>query len=285
MLSLKKDIPSGILVRLTFDEVCADITAEEMNTAMDRVEVLRSLIDLSREIGKPEEGLVILGEGNTSAGVDDRTFYVKASGTELRTADENTFVLVEREPLMDLLNRGEATDSEVDSALRAAVVGETTAKPSVETLMHAYFQSIPGVRYVVHTHPVAVNSILCSKNAFEILRGRIFPDEIVCCGLEHVFVPYVDPGLKLAVEIRRRCDEHMETYGAPPRSILMKNHGLIVLSSSVKAALSACRMWVKTATILMNATLLGGASYLTPEQAARIEHRPDEEYRRRLLSK
>lgn len=252
---------------------------------MERTEALRRLIDLSREVGRPEEGLVILGEGNTSVGVDEQTFYVKASGTELRTADEKTFVLVERKPVLDLLNKGQATDSDVDSVLRAAVIGDTDVKPSVETLMHAYFQSIPGVSYVVHTHPVAVNSILCSKNAFELLSGRLFPDEIVCCGLEHVFVPYVDPGLTLAREIRRRCEDYIAAHGAPPRSILMQNHGLIVLSSSVKAALSACKMWVKTATILMNAALLGGASYLTTEQAARIEHRPDEEYRRRILAK
>jgi rhamnose utilization protein RhaD (predicted bifunctional aldolase and dehydrogenase) len=256
-----------------------------MNADMEHAEALRSLIELSREVGRPEEGLVILGEGNTSVGVDEQTFYVKASGTELRTADENTFVLVKREPVMDLLDRGQATDSEIDSVLNAAVVGENKAKPSVETLMHAYFQGIPGVKYVVHTHPISVNSILCSKNAFELLSGRIFPDEIVCCGLEHVFVPYVDPGLTLAKEIRQRCEDYMAVHGRPPRSILMQNHGLIVLSSSTKEALSACKMWVKAATILMNAAMLGGVNYLTPEQAARIEHRPDEEYRRRILAK
>lgn len=255
-----------------------------MSVYMIQSEVLQSLIDLSREVGRPEAGLVILGEGNTSAGVDERTFYVKASGTELGTADEATFVLVEREPILALLERGSASDSDVESVLAKASVGPNKAKPSVETLLHAYLQSINGVKYVVHTHPVAVNSILCSRRAFELLSGRMFPDEIVCCGLEHVFVPYVDPGLMLAVEIKRRCEEYIARNGRAPRSILMKNHGLIVLSETPKAALNACKMWVKVATILMNAALLGGVDYLTPEQAHRIEHRPDEEYRRRLLS-
>ena len=88
-----------------------------------------------------------------------------------------------------------------------------------------------------------------------------------------------------AKEIRQRCEDYMAVHGRPPRSILMQNHGLIVLSSSTKEALSACKMWVKAATILMNAAMLGGVNYLTPEQAARIEHRPDEEYRRRILAK
>lgn len=256
-----------------------------MNADMVHDEILERLISLSREVGRPDAGLVILGEGNTSAGVDEKTFYVKASGTELGTADEGTFVLVEREPVLALLERDSASDNEVESVLTESVVGEAEAKPSVETLMHAYLQSIPGTEYVVHTHPVAVNSILCSRRAFELLSGRLFPDEIVCCGLEHVFVPYTDPGLKLAGEVRRRCEEYMSCHGCAPRSILMKNHGLIVLAESPKVALNACRMWVKAATILMNAAMLGGADYLTPEQAFRIDCRPDEEYRRKLLAR
>ena len=165
---------------------------------------------------------------------------MKASGTELATADEATFVLVEREPVMALLER--VPHPILKWSLAAKAVAETTnAKPSVETLMHAYLQSIPGVEYVVHTHPVAVNSILCSRRAFELFSGRLFPDEIVCCGLEHVFVPYVDPGLKLAVEIKKHCEAYIARHRRPPPSILMKNHGLIVLSETPKAALNACK--------------------------------------------
>ena len=73
--------------------------------------------------------------------------------------------------------------------------------PSVETFLHGYLLSLPGIQFVGHTHPVAVNSIMCSKHAKEAVSGRLFPDEIVCCGPAVCYIEYTDPGLVLA----RRC--------------------------------------------------------------------------------
>ena len=44
---------------------------------------LRSLIALSRELGREDRRLAILGEGNTSADNGDGTFWIKASGSQL----------------------------------------------------------------------------------------------------------------------------------------------------------------------------------------------------------
>ena len=53
-----------------------------------RDEALRSLVELSRELGSPERDAVILAEGNTSGDVDGKTFLLKASGFSLVTATE-----------------------------------------------------------------------------------------------------------------------------------------------------------------------------------------------------
>ncbi len=58
---------------------------------MQEKAVLKELIHLSHELGKEERGLVILGEGNTSADCGDGTFWVKASGSQLGTSDESSF--------------------------------------------------------------------------------------------------------------------------------------------------------------------------------------------------
>ncbi|HSW43277.1 MAG TPA: hypothetical protein VLM76_12275 [Patescibacteria group bacterium] len=50
-------------------------------------DALHQLIGLSRSLGEPSRQLAILGEGNTSARIDDETFWVKASGTQLATAE------------------------------------------------------------------------------------------------------------------------------------------------------------------------------------------------------
>ena len=60
---------------------------------MSETTVLDQLIFLSNTLGRPENDYVILGEGNTSARADTAaggpaSFYVKSSGTELRTITE-----------------------------------------------------------------------------------------------------------------------------------------------------------------------------------------------------
>ncbi len=54
--------------------------------------ILTQLVSMSRNLGDPINDYVILGEGNTSAQVDGDSFWVKASGTELRTIESEGFV-------------------------------------------------------------------------------------------------------------------------------------------------------------------------------------------------
>src|SRR2546425_9206412 len=84
----------------------------------DSAAVLHDLIALSRSLGDPARDLAILGEGNTSARVDDATFLVKASGKELRTADEDSFVAVDRLKALAVLDGPDLSDSEVRQALQ-----------------------------------------------------------------------------------------------------------------------------------------------------------------------
>jgi len=157
-------------------------------------------------------------------------------------------------------------------------------KPSVEALFHAWFLTLPGVEFVGHTHAPAVNSILCSPRAREFAEKRIFPDEIVCCDVESVFLPYTDPGLKLAQGIRERTTKFMKHYQRPPRVVLLENHGIITIGKTADAVMAAMFMAEKAATIWLGAAALGGPKFLPPEQVARIAGRPDEEIRRKVLN-
>ena len=112
---------------------------------------------------------------------------------------------------------------------------------------------------------------------------KIFPDEIVCCDVASVFIPYTDPGLKLAQAIRVKTEEFIRNIGRPPRVILMENHGIIPLGRSIQAVLSAMLMAEKTAGVWVGAAALGGPKFMTPEHIARISGRPDEAVRRKML--
>ncbi len=246
-------------------------------------DVIQSLLALSHQLGGERLRMAILGEGNTSLRLDDDTFAVKASGSNLATltADDVTRCAFDR--LLPLLDKTSATDVEVDQALLAARLEPSAKKPSIEALFHAYLLTLPGVRCVGHVHAVALNQILCSPRAREFAEKRTCPDEIVMCGVESVFVPYAEPGLGLSQAIRREVVAFVKRTGRDPKVILLQNHGIIAVGASPKAVLGSLLMAEKSAEIFGGAAALGGPVFLTPAQCERIAGRPDEHYRQKML--
>lgn len=231
--------------------------------------ILTELVALSRALGEPCRAYVALGEGNTSAAIDRHAFWVKASGVPLQEIRPGGFIEVRHRDM----------DAAVRRPHRASPPGP---RPSIEALFHSWLLQIPGVRFVGHTHPTSVNRILCSQRSRVLFRRRLFPDEIVYCGSEPVYVPYGDPGLPLARAIQRRVLAFRRRHGEPPRLILLENHGIIALGRTPQEVLRITTMAVKTAEILWGAALVGPPRFLTRVHAAQIARRPDEAYRRRL---
>ena len=250
---------------------------------MTAEQTLADLVQMSRNLGDPARDYIILGEGNTSARIDDERFYVKASGTQMATIGESEFVEVRGAPVLGMIEARGLNDDEILERLMAACVWRGAMRPSVETVLHAILLQAPGVSFVGHTHPTPVSAILCSARWRELLAERLFPDEIVVCGPAPALIPYVDPGLPLARAVRDGLRAYVEDYGAPPQVILMQNHGLIALGATASAVENATAMATKTARITLAAAAVGGLHCLTPEQVDRIRTRPDEEYRKRFL--
>jgi rhamnose utilization protein RhaD (predicted bifunctional aldolase and dehydrogenase) len=245
-------------------------------------DILKELVAMSRHLGDPSLDYAILGEGNTSARASIDTFWVKASGSELRTIDETRFVEVRFDGVLALLDAGDLRDAEVKARLDAAKVDPAVkARPSVETILHAFALQLDGVNFVGHTHPTAVNAIMCSKQAEEAIKGRLFPDEIVYCGPAPVYIPYTDPGVPLARTVRDSIVEYIEEFDENPKVILMQNHGLIALGKTALEVQHITAMYVKAARVLLGTYALGGPNFFSPETVARIHTRPDEHYRRK----
>lgn len=247
------------------------------------MEIASSLIELSHTLGEEHRHLAILGEGNTSAKINDSTFLVKASGSSLGTLGKNDLVECRFAPLLEMLDSFNLTDREIEDELFACRVDSAAKKPSVEALFHAYLLTLPGIGFVGHTHSVAVNAILCSPRAREFAENRLFPDEIVCCGGSSVFIPYTDPGLRLSQVIREECVSFMEKQGVGPKVILLENHGLITLGATPSAVKAAMFMADKAARIFTASTALGGPQFMGTDQVKRIVNRIDEHYRQRAL--
>ena len=255
-----------------------------MSKAAGLAELKTRLLGLSHQLGREERDLAILGEGNTSARAGDGTFWVKASGSNLGSLTDAGLTECRFDGLLPLLKVRSLPDAAVDEALLNARVEASARKPSVEAIFHAYLLTLPGVNFVGHTHPIAVNALLCTRHGRTFAKRRLFPDEIVCCGVESVFVPYTDPGLKLSQAIKHAVEGYIKRVQRAPRVILLENHGLIALGGTPEAVLAATLMAVKAARIFVGAASTGAAlRFLTPAQVVRIAGRPDEHYRQKAL--
>ena len=131
--------------------------------------------------------------------------------------------------------------------------------------------------------PTAVNAILCAKNSKDAVSGRLFPDEVVCCGPAVCYIDYTDPGLPLARHLRDRVEEFIDTHNMAPKVILMENHGFIATGKTVRDVETTTSMYVKTARILLGTFTMGGPRYMTQENVDRIHSRPDEHFRQRQI--
>ena len=247
--------------------------------------VVEQLIEMSRFLGDPAQDFTMLGEGNTSARVDEDTFLVKASGTTLCGIEADGFVRVSISKVLGILDDETAGDDEITKVLREATVepGETR-RPSVETILHAILLRYPEYAFAGHAHPVHANMLMCSKVAEEAASGRIFPDQIVSMGHKSIYVPYIDPGLPLARDIKARLERFIQEEGVLPSTILMQNHGVITMGASTRAVTSCMAMTEKASRILVGAYAVGGPHFMSPAHVDRIYTRPDEHYRLKSIA-
>jgi len=248
----------------------------------DLVSIRKQLLALSRELGKPGNRLAILGEGNTSAFVDDDTFFVKASGSQLGTLDLRQLPQVRFDCILPLLDQ-DLDEEATEAALLAALIDPDAPRPSIETTFHAWLLQQENVNFVGHTHPVEVNKILCSDKAGLFAKRRLFPEEVVCCGPRSLVVDYVNPGVELARSIRTGWEQFTGEQGFAPKLILLRNHGIIAVGPTPESVLATTAMAVKAAEIYNGAHVLGEIVFMTHEEVERIHNRQDEKYRREQL--
>lgn len=239
--------------------------------------VREDLQALCRTLGEPEREWVILAEGNASA-ADGERLLVTASGSELREARLLDVSLA------DIL---EAVDAATDDAqwarlLSAAVGGKESSKPTVEVGLHAVAVAAGGA-FVGHTHPTAVNGLLCSSRASVLADGAVFPDQVVVCGPQPLFLPYVDPGLQLARAFRDGLREHQDRHGRLPKVAYLQSHGLVAIGETALEVFQITSMADKAARIISAALSVGEATLLARADVDRIDGRLDEAHRRSVM--
>lgn len=187
---------------------------------------LNKLIAISRVYGSDPE-FVIAGGGNTSW-KNNEYMYVKGSGTELASIEEEGFVKVNLEKLDTIWSRTYAEDSDqreeevLVDLMASRYPSESEKRPSVETLLHALLP----FSFVVHTHPALINGISCSRKGAETIK-KLFKDKAI-------WVPITNPGYILAKVVKEEIEKHMAGGNEFPQMIFLQNHGVFVSANSTE---------------------------------------------------
>ena len=181
------------------------------------MQLLEEIVALSREFGTGD--YVCGGGGNTSVKTAD-TLWVKPSGTTLGGLTAEKFVSLSRAALqklyaLEIPADAQAREELVKNVMGAAVLPGNQGRASVEAPLH----DVLAGAFVVHTHPALVNGMTCSKNGAATC-ARLFPDAL--------WIPYIDPGFTLCMDVRQRVLAFTATHQRPPMLLFLENHGVFV---------------------------------------------------------
>ena len=185
---------------------------------------LDSLVQGCREIGD-DVTLTQASGGNISVKLSRHISSIKASGHELRKISRgNGITFYDPSDIQHFLNENslETDESlrEYDESLFRKLLS-TTGRASMESGFHACLSS-----YVVHTHPIYVNVLLCLKNAHEIIL-EVFGKDCGC------FVNFKRPGFEISKEIMNTRKKNGVFW--------LKNHGIITSYDSMDECLEVTR--------------------------------------------
>ena len=129
-------------------------------------------------------------------------------------------------------------DSFYRKRLSESKLFESVERPSMETGVHSNLEGD-----ILHTHPIHLNTILCSKEAKNII-SELFSE------LDYEFIPYCSPGVDLTNSIASY--RQAEVY-------FLENHGLIVCSHDLNKAYDittqindACKDWLVSRSSFFN---------------------------------
>jgi len=191
--------------------------------------LLQERVRTSRIIGS-DKTLVLHGGGNTSVkgevidhtGKNVKALFVKGSGSDLATIDENGFTALRLDDLLRASTIDQMTDLEMTEYFRDSMISPEQPSPSVETFLHAF---VP-FEYVDHSH---ADYILAITNT-TLNNDRI--SEIL--GKDVLILDYVPPGFPLAKEFMKLAKNYnLSDY----KGVVLRNHGLITWGKTAQESL------------------------------------------------
>ena len=188
---------------------------------------IEQLVYQSRLVGM-EEALVLWGGGNNSIkshasdllGNRVPVMFIKSSGSDMKTIAPKQFPAVRLDYIAPLRHReGDMTDDEMVDYLARCLVDPASARPSIETLLHAFLPASA----VLHTHADAILALTNNRGRESTVHE--------CFGRSVIVVPYKRPGFSLSRDVADAFEKHPDAEG-----LVLMNHGLITWGASSREA-------------------------------------------------
>jgi rhamnulose-1-phosphate aldolase/alcohol dehydrogenase len=179
---------------------------------------LERLVARSRLIGA-DRSLVLFGGGNTSTklvetdhlGRERRAIRIKGSGADLATAEARHFPGLWLDELLPLRELEALSDEDMLAHLARCTVDPDAARPSVETLLHAFLPAA----HVDHVHADAICALANAPDLERAVHDALGEDVAV--------VEYLRPGFELSRRVAALADR---------RAVVLAHHGLVTWGES-----------------------------------------------------
>ncbi|HUR80392.1 MAG TPA: bifunctional rhamnulose-1-phosphate aldolase/short-chain dehydrogenase, partial [Thermoanaerobaculia bacterium] len=188
---------------------------------------IEQLVYQSRLVGM-EEDLVLWGGGNNSVkasatdllGRPIDVMYIKSSGSDMKSIVPRQFPAVRLDYIAPLRSRDEdMSDQEMVDYLAKCLIDPASARPSIETLLHAFLPA----KAVLHTHADAILALTNTNGREETVRK--------CFGGDVIVVGYRRPGFRLSRDVADAFDAQPNAHG-----LVLMNHGLITWGETPREA-------------------------------------------------
>ncbi|HEX8169533.1 MAG TPA: bifunctional rhamnulose-1-phosphate aldolase/short-chain dehydrogenase [Thermoanaerobaculia bacterium] len=227
---------------------------------------IEQLVQQSRLVGM-EEDLVLWGGGNNSVksraadllGAPVDVMYIKSSGSDMKSIVPKQFPGVRLDYIAPLRARDEEmSDQEMVDYLARCLVDPASARPSIETLLHAFLPA----KAVLHTHADAILALTNTRGRESTVRA--------CFGDDVIVVGYRRPGFRLSREVGDAYDRQPNAAG-----LVLMNHGLITWGETAREAYERHIELVTRAEEFLgvprgSSAVVGGTSAQTPLAAPRL---------------
>lgn len=137
---------------------------------------------------------------------------------------------------------------------------EDGKKPSSEKFLHIeIYKKRSDINYIIHVHAPYLSSF---ASAGKDLMAPIMAENVFYFG----GIPLADYALPSTMELVENTVKYFDKFDA----VLMANHGFVVASKTIEDAYMKLELAESYAQVVLNTYILGGAKYLTQNQAEEI---------------